>query len=322
MNKAVPTIASDPSSNDQGGAASGLLAALGVPYEANADLGKLTWFGIGGAAETLARPTSIEQTAKLFAACAERRVPVGVPVRVLGSGANLLVREGVVPGVIIKLDAPAFSQLDVDGTRVTVGAGYDMMRLTQELARRGLRGLECMAGIPASIGGAVRMNAGGAFGEIGPAVAGVTVISQRGEIQTLTRDQLAFSYRHASIEQPLIAEVTLDLEQGDIAEARAEVKRIFDYKKHSQPMAASSAGCCFKNPSKEQPAGKLIDECGLKGARIGGAEVSAVHANFVVVHEDGNADDVAALIEHVTSVVREKTSVTLQREVVIWPDDA
>ncbi len=304
-----------------------LLEELGTPHEADAPLGPLTWYGVGGAAKALAHPHDEAMLAALMLRCHE----ASVPVYILGGGANLLVRDCGVDGVVLRLDAPAFTCLHVADDRLTVGAGHDLAKLVMEAARAGLSGIECLAGIPGTAGGAVRMNAGGAYGAIGPRVAQVRVMDRRGDVTRLEREQLRFDYRRSSIDAPIILDVTLQLERGDPQAVRQRVKTIFAHKKASQPLADASAGCVFKNPQSlpdslpadtPRAAGALIDLAGLKGLRVGGAEVSSRHANFVVAHDGCRADDIVALIERMQSAVAARFGVTLERELVIWPDDA
>lgn len=305
-----------------------LLDGLNLRYEAEAPLAPLTWYGVGGPAAILAHPSSVQQLGELVRRCKER----GVPVYALGSGANLLVADEGVDGVVIQLDEPAFKQVRYDGNIVTAGAGYDLMELTLQTTKRGLSGLEVMAGIPASVGGAVRMNAGGAFGEIGPCVRRVEVMSDAGQVYSRDRDDLVFSYRKSNIVAPFILGVEFELREDDPEYLRKRVKEIFLYKKTTQPMAERSAGCAFKNPkhgvgeteeeNASQPlpsAGALVDRAGLKGHRVGGAEVSDKHANFIFTHEGCTASDILRLMEHVQKTVHEKFGIELQREVVVWP---
>ncbi len=296
-----------------------------IPHEFNVPLGPLTWYGLGGPARILARPSSVQQLAALAARCTEK----GVKVYVLGSGANLLVRDEGVDGVVVQLNDPCFKHVSIQGNLVTVGSGYDLAKLVLETARAGLAGLECLAGIPASVGGAVRMNAGGAYGEIGPCVKSVRVMDSTGYVYTRTRDDLVFSYRKSNIVAKFILEIVLDLTSDDPDAIMKRVKEVFLYKKTSQPLAAHSAGCAFKNPPADafpegsphagSSAGKLIDLAGLKGYRVGGAEVSTRHANFVTADDTGRARDVLAVIDHAQKTVRERFGVTLEREVVVWP---
>ncbi|MFW6059033.1 MAG: UDP-N-acetylmuramate dehydrogenase [Phycisphaeraceae bacterium] len=306
------------SNDDPSAGAAALLIELDVPHTRDVPLGPRTWYGVGGRAEALAQPTSVQQLAAVMQRCHER----AVPVRVLGSGANLLVADDV-PGVVIELSAPAFGELRAEGATLIVGSGYDLFKLVLEAARRGLAGLEQVAGIPATVGGAVRMNAGGAFGDIGSHVQRVRVMDWTGEVYDLPRSELSFGYRHTNIHAPLILEAAFGLGEDDPDALMRRVKETFFYKKTSQPMGASSAGCAFKNPPKDAAdgagAGALIDRAGLKGHAVGKARVSEVHANFIVAEEGAAACDVLAVIEHVQETVAQRFGVQLEREVVVWP---
>jgi UDP-N-acetylmuramate dehydrogenase len=299
-----------------------LLNDLGIRHEMDAPLGPLTWYNVGGHAQCLAHPASTAQLSELVKRCRESKVPV----RILGSGANLLVREPGVEGVVIRLDDPGWSQMRVEGNVVSVGAGYGLMRLVAETARLGLDGLAQVAGIPASIGGAIRMNAGGTYGDVGQAVKRVQVMSGTGQVYYRDADDLEFTYRHVNIDAPFILAAEFELVPTDPKELTKRVKEIYLYKTNSQPFADKSSGCCFKNPQPDdegydgRPAGMLIDEAGLKGHRIGTAVVSEVHANFIVADKkDAQAEDVYKLICHVEEVVQEKFGIKLTREVVVWP---
>ena len=311
-------------------AESKLLADLNIRYECGVPLGPLTWYGVGGPASLLAYPSSVQQLSVLAARCHE----VGQPIYVLGSGANLLVADQGVSGVVVQLDDPCFKQLKMEGCTLTVGAGFDLAKLVLESAKAGLKGLECLAGIPASVGGAVRMNAGGVFGEIGQAVKRVMVCDASGQIYYRDSDDLVFSYRKTNIVAPYILEVEFELSQDNPDALMRRVKEIFLFKRNSQPLADRSAGCAFKNPQQGQPgvdsidwvdtnegvsAGQLIDRAGLKGLRIGGAEVSSRHANFVVTHAGCTASDILAVLERVQTAVLERFGIVLDREVVVWP---
>lgn len=301
-----------------------LLDDLNIACETDVPLGPHTWYGVGGHAAILARPSSIAQLSALLARCRQR----GVPTYCLGSGANLLVTGAGVDGVVVKLDAPTFAQMSVEGNFVTAGAGFDLMKLVLATAKAGLGGLEIVAGIPASVGGAVRMNAGGAFGDVGSSVQRVQVMSDAGQVYYRDRDDLVFGYRHSNIVAPYIIEARFELTPENPDDLMRRVKEIFFYKKNSQPMGENSAGCAFKNPTPPGPgeggspvaAGQLIDRAGLKGFTIGGASVSPVHANFIVAdRKTATADDVKAVIDHVQATVRETFGITLEREVVVWP---
>lgn len=298
-----------------------ILQDLGIEHEPNAPLAPRTYYGVGGCAELLAHPADADQLAALVAACHE----AGVTMRVLGSGANLVVADAGVDGVVVTLDKPAFRNLAIDGQVVTVGAGYDLAKLVLQTAKAGLAGLESLAGIPASVGGAIRMNAGGAYGHIGQTVRRVRLMDAAGQTYDRDRDDLIFAYRRTNITAPFILEVEFELTLDDPDALVKRVKQIFLYKKTTQPLAARSAGCAFKNPTppaEESPqppaAGELIDRAGLKGFRIGGAEVSHRHANFIVAHDGCTATDIVKLLEHVEKTVRIQHGMQLERELVVW----
>lgn len=296
---------------------------LNIRYERDAPLGPLTWYGVGGNAEVLAHPSSVQQLAALAARCRD----TDTPVYVLGSGANLLVADSGVKGIVVRLDDPCFKRCEQVGNTFTVGAGYDLAKLVLETAKAGVTGLEGLAGIPATVGGAVRMNAGGAFGDIGQAVKRVMVCDATGQIYYRDRDDLVFAYRSSNIAARYILEVDFELRPGDPEQLMRRVKEVFLFKKNTQPLRDSSAGCAFKNPAAAtgvQPgekvsAGSLIERAGLKGYRVGEAEISTHHANFIVAHPGATAADILSLLMHVKRTVAERFGVELEREVVVWP---
>lgn len=292
-----------------------LLQDLDIPHELNAPLAPLTWYRLGGPADILAHPRSTEQLAALVRRCSE----AGVPLYVLGDGANILVADEGVRGLVVKLDDPAFRQLHRHAHILTVGAGYDLPRLVRQTVHQGLAGLEALAGIPATLGGAVRMNAGGAFGQIGPLVRRLQIMDASGQLDWLDRDDLVFSYRQSNITAPLILQVQLELTPDDPQLLARRLKEIFAYKSATQPLAAHSAGCAFKNPPTGPSAGKLIDQAGLKGFSIGGAYVSEKHANFILTRPGARSADVLALMNHIQKVVFEKFGILLEREIILWP---
>jgi UDP-N-acetylmuramate dehydrogenase len=300
-----------------------LLADLDVDVRPDAPIGAESWFGVGGRADLLVSPRSVDALATIIKRCRRSRTPV----RILGAGANLLVADEGVGGVVLKLDAEAMCEVryNTDGpiTHLHAMAGADLPRTLMDTARRGLRGLHHLAGIPATIGGATRMNAGGRYGCIADTITSVTVIDRTGSLVVRPRAEIPFDYRTCGLDDPVIVSVTIALEHGDPVAIRDEVKQIFAYKKSTQPLADHSAGCTFRNafdPASEQyvSAGRLIDEAGLKGLRIGGAEVSQQHANFIVTHPGATARDVQRLIDAIAEKVFARTGLTLVRELVVW----
>lgn len=285
-----------------------------------------TWFGVGGCADALAQPGSVDEVREVMARF------TGGPVRVLGDGANLLVDDDGVDGLVLDLREMSSVDFGAESSSgsvvVRAQAGANLPKLITECVRRGLSGLEVLAGIPATVGGAVMMNAGGAFGQIGDVVERVTGMTRGGGLVELERRELSFSYRESGLEELVILEVELGLRataEGERVGLRERLKEVMAYKKNSQPMADRSAGCFWKNPVNPAgdgrarlSAGKLIDECGLKGLSVGGATVSDRHANFVVTRSGCTARDVLELMRMVRERVRRERGIELRPEVVVW----
>jgi UDP-N-acetylmuramate dehydrogenase len=256
---------------------------------------------VGGPAEFFVEPRTPEELALVFIAARE----ADLPVRYLGSGANLLIRDAGVRGAVIHL-----RRFDArEGLHV--GAGYNLARLCKETAAEGLAGLEALAGVPATVGGAVRMNAGGRHGEIAAAVRYVDVMNPAGELLRLTHEQIGFRYRRTSLDGAIIVAAGFGLEPAEGVRERYDA--VLEEKRRSQPLGTHNAGCMFKNPPGGQ-AGRLIDEGGLKGERVGGAHVSTKHANFIVNDGGATASDVLQLVER----IRSRVPVPLDLEVEVW----
>ncbi len=280
-----------------------------------------TWFGVGGRADQIARPSTLRETTALI----ERAGADGLPVRVLGDGANLLVDDDGVDGLVLSLDRlQEIEHPDVnDPGLLRVGAGANLMRLVSDTVRDGLAGLETLAGIPASLGGAIVMNAGGAFGQVADVIERVHAVTIAGQEITLPRERIDFGYRHSGLHHLVITGADLRLTPAsNHAALRDRLKEIMAYKKNTQPMADRSAGCVFKNPTlpsgERVSAGMLIDQAGLKGLTCGAAKVSPVHANFVVTGQGACARDVIRLIGRVRRAVLERHGVLLEPEIAIW----
>lgn len=274
-----------------------------------------TWFGVGGRADRLARPATLEELALL--AADERNHPL----RILGDGANLLVADEGVDGLVVSLERLSRVDMHAGSGAVRAGAGASLPLLLTTAARAGLAGLEGLAGIPASVGGAVVMNAGGAFADIADAVARVEILDESGEPRTLRRAEIDFAYRSTSLRGRIVTSVTFDLSPDDPANVRDRLKKAMAYKKQTQPLADHSAGCVFKNPTisgARESAGRLIDQAGCKGLTVGGAQVSPVHANFFTTTPAATAQDILDLIERVRERVATADGVHLDTEIVIW----
>jgi UDP-N-acetylmuramate dehydrogenase len=280
----------------------------------NAPLAPFTWYRIGGPAKYLVQPRSVEELVEAARRCSENEIPIYV----LGLGANLLVADEGVEGAVFRLDQEFWRMVKITGSKLEVGAGADMQKLLLRTVRAGLAGIECLAGIPGTIGGGIRMNAGGKFGDIGALVQSVQVMDSNGEIFERTKDDLVFEYRSTNISAPFILSATLELEEDDPERIMRKTKEIWMYKRNTQPLNTKNCGCIFKNP-RGLSAGALIDQAGLKGMRVGGAEVSEKHANFVIAHAGCRADDVMKLVKVIREKVWEKNQIHLESEVKIWP---
>jgi UDP-N-acetylmuramate dehydrogenase len=312
---------SGPASAEAGGAPAFLRLAGGGSPLADLEfvthdfaLAPKTWYKIGGPAKYYVQPRSLDELKLATARCIE----TNIPIYVLGLGANLLVADEGVDGAVFKLDEEHWRVVSRDGIKLSVGAGVDVQKLVLHTARAGLAGIECMAGIPGTVGGAIKMNAGGKFGDFGSRVLDVTVMDSQGTVFTRTRDDLHFEYRQSNITAPFVLGCTLELEEDDPERITERTKEIWMYKRNSQPLNTKSAGCMFKNP-RGLSAGALIDQAGLKGMRVGGAEVSAKHANFLVAHPGCSAADIRKLAKLIQERVYDKHGVALETEVKMWP---
>jgi UDP-N-acetylmuramate dehydrogenase len=245
--------------------------------------------------------------------CAEHELPM----HVLGLGSNLLVSDDGVKGVVLKLDSEAFTQAAFEGTTLKAGAGANLNKLVLDSVRKGLCGLEALTGIPGSIGGAVRMNAGGNFGDIGAGTQSVTVMDAQGNVFEKSKPELVFDYRWVNITAPIILDATIELTQSDPDQMLKMVKEVWIYKKNTQPLNTRNAGCIFKN-SRGMSAGALIDRAGLKGLQVGGAFVSEKHANFITTESGCKSADVQQLIAQIRKKVKEKFDIELELEIEIW----
>ncbi len=282
-----------------------------------------TWFKVGGRADRLA----LVRNESDLRACLE----LDPELAVLGDGANLLVADEGTDRLVVKL-GDAFRRVEMEGRtgRVVAGAGADLSKLIHATVREGLTGLETIIGVPATVGGATIMNAGGVHGEIAGAISRVSALDREGIPITLERDEIGFGYRRSGLNDLVITSVEFQLAPGDPARARARLMEIMHEKKRSQPLRASTCGCAFKNPTlghdlpgigaagERVGAGLLIDRAGGKGTTVGACRVSDVHANFIETGEGATATDILRLIDAVRALVQDRFGVTLEREVVVW----
>ncbi|MCE5268032.1 MAG: UDP-N-acetylmuramate dehydrogenase [Planctomycetaceae bacterium] len=272
-----------------------------------------TWFQLGGPAEYYAEPESLDELTALVRRCHEE----SVPVRLLGQGSNILVRDEGVPGMVIHLSSPAFCGIRIDGRTITAGGGALLGRAVTTAVHRGLAGLETLVGIPGTVGGALHGNAGTHGANIGQWTIQATVLTASGEVCQRSNDELAFGYRQSRLDDLAILDARCELEEDDPRQLSQRMQKQWIVRKASQPMGHQAAGCVFKNP-RGQSAGELIDKAGLKGTRIGGAAVSDRHANFIVAEPECTSQDVLRLIELVRGQVRDRMGVELELELEIW----
>jgi len=291
----------------------GLTTGFEEILRADEPLAMHTWFQLGGPAEYFAEPRNIDELIALVQRCGEE----DVPVRVLGHGSNLLVRDEGVPGVVIYLSAPAFRQIKIEGHTITAGGGARLGRVVTTAVHKGLAGLEVLVAIPGSLGGALHGNAGSHGGTIGQWTKQATVLTDTGEVLQRQREDLVFGYRQSSLDELVIFSATLQLEEDDPKELARRLQKQWIIRKASQPMGHQCAGCVFKNP-RGISAGELISEAGLKGTRIGGAVVNDRHANFIVAESECTSQDVLRLIDLVRNQVHERLGEELELELEIW----
>lgn len=273
-----------------------------------------TWYKLGGPARWFFEPRDDAEVAAVVARCREH----GVKWRVLGLGANVLVSDRGFDGAVVRLTGAHFEEFRLDDPTVLANAGVDFTKLVRRACGRGLGGLENLAGIPGTLGGIVRMNAGGRYGEVCQFVRAVRVLEADGRIVVRPADAVGFAYRRTNLAGCVVLGATLELEPGEPAALLARYREIWNNKYETQPpVSERTAGCVFKNPPGRS-AGALLDQAGLKGARRGAAEISPKHANFIVAHAGASAQDVLDLIALARERVWQHAGIDLQPEVELW----
>ena len=290
-----------------------IFSGLEEIVEKDYPLAKRTWYGLGGPADYFIRPKNPEQLKEVVKRCNEN----GIRMRVMGFGSNLLVSDAGVRGAVIKLEADQFARVEFDDQGATAWAGAELSKLVLTCVEKGLSGVETLTGIPGSVGGAVKMNAGGNFGDFGAAVETVVLMDKTGNIFEKSKPELEFDYRRTNITAKFILNARLKLNAGDPEQIMRTVKEIWIYKKNSQPLNTKNSGCIFKNP-RGISAGALIDRADLKGLQIGGAIISEKHANFIIAEKGCTSDDVMKLIEGMKKSVKTQFDVDLELEIEIW----
>ncbi len=288
----------------------------------NEPLKRHTTFKIGGRASFFIEPADIEDLKVLLILLKRCKIPF----LLIGSGSNLLVADKGLKAAVVALTSPYFKKARFRGNSLEVSSGVKLNQIVRLAEGQGLSGLEFLSGIPGTVGGALAMNAGvsekvtshkSGITSIGGIVENVTVMDYNGRIKVLDRKDIEFGYRESSLAKYIILAVRLKLVKKNKKEIRDNIKRYLDYRKGTQGANWLSAGCVFKNP-QEESAGRLIDLCGLKGRRFGGAVVSLQHANFILNSGNAKSGDILKLMDLIKAKVKNKFGITLKPEIKIW----
>jgi len=276
---------------------------------ANQPLAELTWFRVGGPAQVLFMPEDEADLGYFLS-----KLPIDIPVTVIGLGSNLVVRDGGVPGVVVRLGR-GFNEIAIEGLDVRAGAAVPDVKVARAAQEAGIAGLSFLRGIPGGVGGALRMN-GGAYGrETKDALVEARAVDRQGRIHILTNADMGFSYRHCGAPDDYVfTQATFRGERGDPTVIAAEMEKITESREATQPIKSRTGGSTFKNPPG-QKAWQLIDAAGCRGLRIGDAQVSEMHCNFLINLGNANAADIETLGETVRQRVKESSGVELEWEI-------
>jgi len=274
----------------------------------NEPLARYTTWRIGGPARYLVLPADSEDVVRALELAQDR----GLPWVVLGLGSNVLAKDGGFPGVVIRM-GKGLDRFEMKGSTAIIGAGMPTPILARRTAEAGFVGVERFVGIPGTVGGGIYMNAGCHGAEFSEVVTEVTVMDARGKVKQLSRKQISSKYR-SSNREGIVLEAKLVLGEESPAKLKELQAKLFRWRKAGTPFDQPCCGSTFTNPSGTKTAGMLIDECGLKGFTIGGAQVSTLHANYIINKGTATAADVLKVIDHIRKTVAKKTGITLELE--------
>jgi UDP-N-acetylmuramate dehydrogenase len=288
----------------------------------DAPLSRFTSFKIGGPADMIAEPGTAQELASLISYLATE----DVPHMLLGAGTNVLFYDRGFRGVVVRtasIDGFEVAENGSDDARIIVAAGVPLASVVSRASRLGWKGLESLWGIPGSFGGAIATNAGAGQSCIGECLAAISLLTEQGQELTIERDAICYEYRSMKIPpNHVITGGTLSLKRGTSESIQAELAAARARRQGKQPWDKPSAGCVFKNPSPEKPAGALIDRLGLKGTTIGDAQVSEVHANFIINRGNATASDVMEVIRLIRKRVLEAEELKLELEIRVFGEEA
>ena len=276
-------------------------------------LQKYTSFKTGGAAEIFVEPLGALELKRVLQFCKTGQKKIFI----FGKGTNLLVGDNGVKGVVIHLGGINFKNVERDGRYVLAGGGVNLPKLIRTVALSGFGGLEALAGIPGTVGGAVMMNAGGKYGDISDTIRSLTTMAFDGTITKYMRGDVEFEYRRCNLSEQIVIEVEFQLNESKIEIVLEKMDKIYNEKQESQPLGTFNAGSIFKNAA-EYKAAELIDKANLKGLKVGGAVVSEKHANFIVNTGNATSTDILDLIKIIKETIKKKYDVSLEEEIHIW----
>ena len=282
-------------------------------FRYNVPLQKYTSFRTGGSAEIFVEPLGVLELKRVLQFCKDEQKKVFI----FGKGTNLLVGDNGVDGVVIHLGGINFKNVERDGRYVVAGAGVDLPKLIRTVALSGYGGLEALAGIPGTVGGAVMMNAGGKYGDISDTIRSLTTMAFDGTIIKYMREDVGFEYRGCNLSEQIVIEVEFELNESKIEVVLEKMDEIYNEKQESQPLGTFNAGSIFKNTAQYKSA-ELIDKANLKGLKVGGAVVSEKHANFIVNTGSATSTDILELIKIIKEAIKKKYDVSLEEEIHIW----
>ena len=287
------------------------LPSIRGSYRENAELSKTTWFGTGGAAEILFKPEDTQDLCSFI-----RKLDKSIPYKVIGVGSNLLIRNGGIKGVVIRLGR-AFTEMKVEGSQIYAGAAVSDYNLANFAMSNGLSGAEFLVGVPGLVGGGVFMNCGCYGSEISQIINYIMVVDEEGKLKRIPRSEINFQYRTSNLPSSwIIIGAAIDLIPQDPVQIMEKMNQISDQRQQSQPIKEKTGGSTFKNPQSAK-AWELIDKVGFRGYKHGGAMVSPLHCNFLINNDNAKASDLEELGEMIRAAVKKEFNIELEWEIKI-----